>query len=42
MLTSITLLSPGVPTQVTHLKDGTSKNTPLEIFSYLNQIGSVL
>ncbi|XP_046906927.1 argininosuccinate synthase isoform X2 [Hypomesus transpacificus] len=29
----------GVPTQVTHLKDGTSKNTPLEIFSYLNQIG---
>ncbi|KAK7896010.1 hypothetical protein WMY93_021335, partial [Mugilogobius chulae] len=29
----------GVPVKVTNLKDNTSKNSPLEIFSYLNLIG---
>jgi len=29
----------GVPVSVANLKDGTSKNVPLEIFSYLNEIG---
>lgn len=29
----------GVPVKVTHVKEGKSKDTPLEIFSYLNEIG---
>lgn len=29
----------GVPVRVSHLKDGVSKETPLEIFCYLNEIG---
>ncbi|XP_018588309.1 argininosuccinate synthase [Scleropages formosus] len=31
--------SKGVPVKVTHLKEGTSKTTPLQIFTYLNEIG---
>ncbi|KAK6305291.1 hypothetical protein J4Q44_G00240710 [Coregonus suidteri] len=29
----------GVPIKVTHVKEGKSKDTPLDIFSYLNEIG---
>uniref|UniRef100_A0AAR2KWF0 Argininosuccinate synthase n=1 Tax=Pygocentrus nattereri TaxID=42514 RepID=A0AAR2KWF0_PYGNA len=29
----------GVPVMVTHLKEGTTKTTPLDIFSYLNELG---
>uniref|UniRef100_A0A673ZD31 Argininosuccinate synthase n=1 Tax=Salmo trutta TaxID=8032 RepID=A0A673ZD31_SALTR len=29
----------GVPIKVTHIKEGKSKDTPLDIFSYLNEIG---
>uniref|UniRef100_A0A8C1PAA9 Argininosuccinate synthase n=1 Tax=Cyprinus carpio TaxID=7962 RepID=A0A8C1PAA9_CYPCA len=29
----------GVPVRVTHVKEGTSKDTPLELFCYLNEIG---
>ncbi|XP_067295864.1 argininosuccinate synthase [Pseudorasbora parva] len=29
----------GVPVKVTHIKEGTSKDRPLEIFCYLNEIG---
>uniref|UniRef100_A0A8C1SJW0 Argininosuccinate synthase n=1 Tax=Cyprinus carpio TaxID=7962 RepID=A0A8C1SJW0_CYPCA len=29
----------GVPVKVTHVKEGTCKETPLEIFCYLNEIG---
>uniref|UniRef100_A0AAY4BGB3 Argininosuccinate synthase n=1 Tax=Denticeps clupeoides TaxID=299321 RepID=A0AAY4BGB3_9TELE len=29
----------GVPVRVTHLKDGRSEDTPLDIFSFLNEIG---
>lgn len=29
----------GVPVKVIHVKEGKSKDTPLEIFSYLNEIG---
>ncbi|XP_052454679.1 argininosuccinate synthase [Carassius gibelio] len=29
----------GVPVRVTHVKEGKSKDTPLEIFCYLNEIG---
>ncbi|CAM4547375.1 unnamed protein product [Leuciscus chuanchicus] len=29
----------GVPVKVTHVKEGKSKDSPLEIFSYLNEIG---
>lgn len=31
----------GVPIKVSHLKEGTSKDTPLEIFNYLNEVGYV-
>ncbi|KAI5615723.1 argininosuccinate synthase, partial [Silurus asotus] len=31
--------SKGVPVKVRHLKEGTSKDTPLEIFNYLNEVG---
>ncbi|KAJ8390034.1 hypothetical protein AAFF_G00111950 [Aldrovandia affinis] len=31
--------SKGVPVKVTHLKEGRSLDTPLEMFSYLNEIG---
>lgn len=31
--------SKGVPVKVTHLKEGQSRDTPLQIFSYLNEIG---
>ncbi|WP_448523276.1 argininosuccinate synthase [Pseudothermotoga sp.] len=30
----------GIPTKVVNLKDGTSKEDPLELFEYLNEIGS--
>ncbi|MEQ2237776.1 Adenylosuccinate synthetase, partial [Ilyodon furcidens] len=29
----------GVPVKVMHVKEGKSKDTPLDIFSYLNEIG---
>ncbi|KAJ8286827.1 hypothetical protein GJAV_G00043750 [Gymnothorax javanicus] len=32
--------SKGVPVRVTHLKEGRSEDTPLQIFSYLNEIGA--
>uniref|UniRef100_A0A8D0CHN4 Argininosuccinate synthase n=1 Tax=Scleropages formosus TaxID=113540 RepID=A0A8D0CHN4_SCLFO len=36
---SRSVLAAGVPVKVTHLKEGTSKTTPLQIFTYLNEIG---
>lgn len=32
-------ISAGVPVKVTNMNDGISKNTALDIFSYLNEIG---
>lgn len=32
--------SKGVPVRVTHLKEGRSEDTPLQIFSFLNEIGA--
>ncbi|XP_062844751.1 argininosuccinate synthase [Trichomycterus rosablanca] len=29
----------GVPVKVTHLTEGTTKNTPLDIFTFLNEVG---
>lgn len=35
----VKLVSLGVPVRVMHVKEGKSKETPLDIFSYLNEIG---
>lgn len=36
----INIFSPlGVPVKVTNVKEGKSKDSPLDIFSYLNEVG---
>ncbi len=37
--TDVYVVLSGVPVKVTHVKEGTCKETPLEIFCYLNEIG---